>query len=226
MAGSHDHVSLKLHPCHVQFPVIDIACACAQSRTPYLQKRYFTKIDMEIHWRAALQVKGFLKIVEMVSAHYTLYLCTYLMRTLQFFQFFALLALALVAGFWVNHDVTCNEFRNPRNMSQMINGTLTATASTQYAFLTISINVTGMDSIGTVLYNVTNVTNLGGGFTSASQFFVTWGVFTLFYGVIALAVYIFTTANLELEWLVNYLVLTVSLRERERWKGDGGERER
>ena len=60
------------------------------------------------------------------------------------------------------------------------------------------------------LYSSTNTTGLDSGVMAASQFFVTWAVFTLFYGAIAVAVYILTTASLQIEWLVNYLVITVS----------------
>ena len=48
-------------------------------------------------------------------------------------------------------------------------------------------------------------------FKQASQFFVTWGSLTLFYGVIALVVYMLTTANSSIEWFVNYLIISVSL---------------
>ena len=44
----------------------------------------------------------------------------------------------------------------------------------------------------------------------SAQFFVTWGAFTLFYGVIAIVVYMTTTANEKIEWFVNFLVLVVS----------------
>lgn len=47
-------------------------------------------------------------------------------------------------------------------------------------------------------------------YKQAAQFFVTWGCFSLFYGIIAICVYMFTTALSKFEWVVNYLVLTVS----------------
>lgn len=53
--------------------------------------------------------------------------------------------------------------------------------------------------------------DLGNGYEQASSFFVAWGCLTLFYGVISLLVYMFTTASSKMEWFVNYLVLTVSL---------------
>ena len=52
--------------------------------------------------------------------------------------------------------------------------------------------------------------NLSGLYMQAGQFFVVWGIFSIFYGIIALIVYMLTTANAQMEWLVNYLVLSVS----------------
>ena len=59
-------------------------------------------------------------------------------------------------------------------------------------------------------FNSTTTIGLDSGVMATGQFFVTWAVFTLFYGIIAVAVYVFTTANIQLEWLINYLVITVS----------------
>ena len=47
-------------------------------------------------------------------------------------------------------------------------------------------------------------------YMQAGQFFVVWGIFSIFYGIIAIAVYMLTTANARMEWFVNYLVLSVS----------------
>ena len=52
--------------------------------------------------------------------------------------------------------------------------------------------------------------NLSSLYMQAGQFFVVWGIFSIFYGIIALIVYMLTTANTQMEWLVNYLVLSVS----------------
>lgn len=176
---------------------------------------------MEIHWKAALQVKGFLKFVEMVSYPCTQIIHTHthtrsvvfhITRTLLFFftlQAVALIALSLVAGSWVIHNGTCIEFHRPDNVSAKLNGTLTVEAYAHYPFGSASVAVKGLTRADEI-FQSTNTTDLNTGFTQASQFFVAWGALTIFYGIIALGVYIFTTANIQLEWLVNYLVLSVS----------------
>ena len=120
------------------------------------------------------------------------------------------MAFSLVAGFAVTHTGSCI---NP-NATQ--SGSFNVTIQTSYPFgnalLTTSNNTHGKNI------------ELNGGYVQTAQFFVTWGVFTLFYGIIALAVYILTTANSSMEWLVNYLVLAVSVGEEEErgMRGGGG----
>ena len=53
--------------------------------------------------------------------------------------------------------------------------------------------------------------DLPSAYMQGGQFFVVWGIFTIFYGIVALFVYMLTTANARMEWIVNYLVLSVSL---------------
>ena len=123
-------------------------------------------------------------------------------------QFVAFLALILVASFSVNHTGTCTEFHDPDNSSNILPGVLKVTVSTSYSFTVANTQVDAQTSEKP--YFSTNTTGLDGGVVAASQFFVTWAVFTLFYGAIAVVVYMLTTASLQLEWLVNYLVITVS----------------
>ena len=124
-------------------------------------------------------------------------------------QFVAFLALILVASFSVNHTGTCDEFHDPNNSSNIITGSpLQVTVSTSYSFTVATTQVNARTP--ETLYESTNTTGLDGGVVAASQFFVTWAVFTLFYGAIAVVVYMLTTASLQIEWLVNYLVIIVS----------------
>ena len=124
-------------------------------------------------------------------------------------QFVAFLALILVASFSVNHKGTCDEFHDPNNSSNIITGSpLQVTVSTSYSFTVATTQVNARTP--ETLYESTNTTGLDGGVVAASQFFVTWAVFTLIYGAIAVVVYMLTTASLQIEWLVNYLVITVS----------------
>uniref|UniRef100_A0A1X7SPS4 Uncharacterized protein n=1 Tax=Amphimedon queenslandica TaxID=400682 RepID=A0A1X7SPS4_AMPQE len=51
---------------------------------------------------------------------------------------------------------------------------------------------------------------LSGDYKQAAEFFVAWGSLTLFYGIIAILVYMFATANSKWEWVINYLILVVS----------------
>ena len=71
----------------------------------------------------------------------------------------------------------------------------------------------------------TDKESLPTGFMMAGQFFVVWGIFSFFYGIIALLVYMLTTANAGIEWIVNFLVLTVSvfIVTVQRIRGGGGE---
>ncbi|XP_019858913.1 PREDICTED: synaptophysin-like protein 1 isoform X1 [Amphimedon queenslandica] len=127
---------------------------------------------MEIHWRAPLQLKGFLKIVEMIIA---------------------LLALSLVAGFTATNRAECNWW-NGTKVCQ-----ITAKASYPYTI----VNVTYQPSCEA---NATSDV-LSGDYKQAAEFFVAWGSLTLFYGIIAILVYMFATANSKWEWVINYLIL-------------------
>lgn len=155
---------------------------------------------MEIHWKAPLQAKGFLKLIEMLIA---------------------LLAFALVAGFSVTHTADCK-------ITNITNSTLPWHFSTKvkYPFSTAVTTVSsvriGNESISTGIKAHIDPINpaidplnpsipnndLNSNIKQAGQFFVVWGIFSIFYGIIALIVYMLTTANAQMEWLVNYLVLS------------------
>ena len=63
---------------------------------------------------------------------------------------------------------------------------------------------------GTTSSYTNNVNDLPSAYMQSGQFFVVWGIFSIFYAIIAIVVYMLTTANAQIEWVVNYLVLTVS----------------
>ena len=125
----------------------------------------------------------------------------------------AVLALSLVAGFVAKQDAGCRIVAN--STTKIVNFTISvpyAFRTAQYALVQNEEPIEGRDNVDPipdpVLPDGKKITDSG--FMHSAQFFVTWGSFTLFYGVIALAVYMLTTANENMERLVNYLVITVS----------------
>lgn len=78
-------------------------------------------------------------------------------------------------------------------------------AKADYPYSAVSITYgssCNADSPSTIL--------LSSDYKEASEFFVAWGSLTLFYGVIAILVYMFATANSKWEWFINYLIIAVS----------------
>ena len=67
-----------------------------------------------------------------------------------------------------------------------------------------------IDPINPSISNNSTNDDLKSNIMQAGQFFVVWGIFSIFYGIIALIVYMLTTANAQMEWVVNYLVISVS----------------
>ena len=125
----------------------------------------------------------------------------------------AVLALSLVAGFVAKQDAGCLIVTN--STTQSVNFTISvpyAFSTAHYALVQGDEPIERRDNIEPIpdsfLPDSTKLADSG--FMHSAQFFVTWGSFTLFYGVIALAVYMLTTANENMERLVNYLVITVS----------------
>jgi hypothetical protein len=139
----------------------------------------------EIHWKAPIQPKGFLKIIEMVLA---------------------LLAFALVAGFTATNHASCAGWNNTAKILPA-----TIESNSRYPFNELMVAIDIADPNDTHVLPLEFSYNLGASYQQSSQFFVAWGVLTIFYGIISLLVYILTTANSKLEWFVNYLVLAVSL---------------
>ncbi len=78
----------------------------------------------------------------------------------------------------------------------------------KYPFESANTKVTVESGDRTVREN-TSQNTLPSTYMQAGQFFVVWGIFSFFYGIIALLVYMLTTANHRLEWIVNFLILTV-----------------
>ena len=80
---------------------------------------------------------------------------------------------------------------------------VTARAQYPYSVVEVTTTINGNSSSQ-------DTVSLDSRFMQASEFFVAWGSLTLFYGVIALVVYMLTTANSSIEWFVNYLIISVS----------------
>lgn len=132
---------------------------------------------MEVHWKAPLQTKGFLKIIEF---------------------FIALLALALVAGFSTSTTADCRFAGTEVNV--------TAAFSASYPFGEYSITTTAHHFVGAIPSNVTQSRLLDPSIMQTAQFFVVWGSFTMIYSVVAILVYMFITANEQLEKVFDFLV--------------------
>ncbi len=110
-------------------------------------------------------------------------------------QLIALLALSLVAGFSVNPEGECTNNSN----------NFTETYSTKYSFKRYTRERQTDD---VVLRQELDFNDAG--ISQGAQFFVTWGSFTLVYGVIAILVYMFVTGIKQLEKIFDYLVWAVS----------------
>lgn len=110
-----------------------------------------------------------------------------------------MLALSLVAGFVAKENASCHA---KNSTSKVYN--LSVAVHYPFSSAQITLENPGFDPILTI----PEISEKG--FMQSAQFFVTWGSFTLFYGVIAIVVYMVTTANERIEWVVNFLVLTVS----------------
>ncbi|XP_019863188.1 PREDICTED: uncharacterized protein LOC109592058 [Amphimedon queenslandica] len=106
-------------------------------------------------------------------------------------QIIALLALSLVAGFTATNRAECNQW-NGNKVCQ-----ITAKASYPYTIVDVTTPCEA---------NATSEA-LSGDYKQAAEFFVAWGSLTLFYGIIAILVYMFATANSKWEWVINYLIL-------------------
>lgn len=101
----------------------------------------------------------------------------------------AILAFSLVAGFSFNGHVTCG-------------GSDAITVSFKYPYSTYSyFNGTTTKTTNSLPYSKAS---------SAAQLFVAWGVLSMLYCLVALAVYMLLTANEHLEKVVDMLVYTVS----------------
>ena len=113
------------------------------------------------------------------------------------FQFLAIIAFSLVAGFSISPslDFAClPDIAN--NYSLKIS----------YPFRDIEQTLT--DDLDVVTKSTKSVSD--GGIARSAEFFVAWGVLTMFYCIIALVVYMLVTANEGLEKVFDFLVITVS----------------
>ena len=114
-----------------------------------------------------------------------------------YIQVIALITLSLVAGFSVDPEAVCKD-NNGNNF--------TVQFSTKYPFRQYTRHV---------INSTTNLDqgkiNFGdAGISQSAQFVVAWGSLTLFYGVIAILVYMLVTGSKELERIFDYLIWTVS----------------
>ncbi len=110
-------------------------------------------------------------------------------------QVIALVALSLVAGFSVHPDAECTN--TPDNF--------TVKYSTKYPFKNYHREREAADQTFS-----RNVDFDDAGISQGAQFFVAWGSLTLFYGIIAILVYMFVTGIRQLEKIFDYLVWSVS----------------
>lgn len=106
----------------------------------------------------------------------------------------AILTFSLVAGFAIDIHVQCDSVPDADAI----------TATIQYPFSSYSYN----NGTGTP-QNMSRSLDYGS-VVSSGQFFVTMGVFSMFYCMIALAVYVLFTANEQFEKVVDILVYVVS----------------
>ncbi len=102
-----------------------------------------------------------------------------------------MLVFSLIAGFDLNGQVKCDEVTGRQNTSYHV-----AYPYTSYSSNNNSVHMSSSFSDRRA--------------TSGAQFAVTWGVFTCFYCVVALVVYVLFTANENMERLVDILIYVVS----------------
>ena len=96
----------------------------------------------------------------------------------------------------MDHHYTCPE--------DLIGGPR-ITFSVKYPFNTIKNTSAVGDDV-----TVASMPQTDEGITQGAQFFVAWGSLSLIYAIVALCVYMFVTANENLEKVVNFLVWAVS----------------
>lgn len=118
-------------------------------------------------------------------------------------QFIALLALALVAGFSTSTTANCQ-------VTTGADANVTTAFSASYPFGEYSVTTTAHHLIGVAPSNVTQSRLLDPSIMQTAQFFVVWGSFTMIYSVVAILVYMFVTANEQLEKVFDFLVYCVS----------------
>ena len=112
------------------------------------------------------------------------------------FQVLAIFTFSLVASFHVNGSVFCHKDDKEAAV----------TFNTKYPFSHYTfINGSNSSVVESAVMPYTRI-------KGASELFVTWGILSMFYCIIALAVYIIFTANERLENLVDLLVYLVSLK--------------
>ena len=109
-------------------------------------------------------------------------------------QFLAILSFSLVAGFHFSGHVRCPDGESDPDFQTLKFNYPYST----YSYKNVSTSMMMTESLG---YPKAR---------SASQLFVAWGVLSMFYCVIALAVYMLLTANEELEKVVDFMIYTVS----------------
>lgn len=127
------------------------------------------------------------------------YICTWNSCYFHFFQqFVAMITFSLVAGFMVNTTVDFRCFN--------ANETLRAyTLSASYPFRHFEQRFSTGGNISTSTRTIQD-----GGVPRTAEFFVAWGVLTLFYCIIALLVYMLVTANERWEKTFDIIVVLVS----------------
>ena len=114
------------------------------------------------------------------------------------FQFLAIIAFSLVAGFSISPslDFAC--------LPDVVNN-----YSLKISYPFRDIEQTKTDDLNDMVTKSTKSIS-DGGIARSAEYFVAWGVLTMFYCIIALVVYMLVTANEGLEKVFDFLVITVS----------------
>lgn len=128
--------------------------------------------------------------------------CLVYMVLTVFPQFLAVVAFSLVAEFSAE---TAVDFSHNDN-----NDTYDYTLKAKYPFRYFKV-IVAVDSKNLSGTFTDTETLSDGGVARAAEFFVTWGVLTLFYCIIAVLVYIFITANEQWQRTSDFLVVAVSV---------------
>lgn len=123
----------------------------------------------------------------------------YVLITCLFPQLLAIIAFSLVAGFSVEtaFNFVCSQSGDTFNY----------TLKSSYSFGHVERTEESLRNGS--LHIATSEVSIGHGVQQNAQFFVTWGVFTMFYCIIALLVYMLVTANEQWEKAFDFLVVTV-----------------